>query len=222
MYYRRYFFSILCMLFLSVGFASIAAHDLVELRMINPRIRIEMRYATDFNVLGHAIYPFSGCFLVREVAEKLSRVQEELERKGYGLKVYDAYRPCATKTLLSPKANLPEITTEMYFVTDFHGHHRGTAVDVGLVCLSDGNLEMPTDFNVYNERTSRSCQVWPPHVYHNIQILESTMKRFGFIPSQGEWWHFDYYTFRCYPMLDISFEELANEVAQSLVDQGKI
>jgi D-alanyl-D-alanine dipeptidase len=212
---QRYHFSMTCLILWVMAFAPLVSHELVELRTINPRIEIEMRYATDFNAFGRPIYSYSGCFLVREVAEKLSRVQEELERTGYGLKVFDAYRPCAMRSLLSPTANMPEIVTEFYCVQDFYGHNRGTAVDVALVCLSDGCLEMPTDFNVYSERTPRSCTTLPGHVYHNTQILEKMMKRFGFIPSPGEWWHFDYYTFRCYPLLDVSFEDLANEGAQS-------
>ncbi|MGB9592275.1 MAG: M15 family metallopeptidase, partial [Candidatus Kryptoniota bacterium] len=67
--------------------------DLVEVRAINPDIRLDIRYATDSNFTHQQLYPVAKCYLRKEAAESLSAVQKELEKIGLGLKVFDGYRP---------------------------------------------------------------------------------------------------------------------------------
>jgi len=188
---------------------SLSAHDLVEVRLINPRIQVDMRYATDNNALGRAIYPFPGCFLVREVAEKLSKVQRELEKEGYGLIIFDAYRPRSMQSFLQVEDESHDSNTIMKCVVeDESGHNRGTAVDVALICLSGYLPEMPSEFGDPTERARRNCLTHSAHIYHNSHKLEQAMKRQGFCPSPQEWWHFDYCGWCGYPILDVQFEDL--------------
>lgn len=198
--------------FLAFHFAlPVFAHDLVEVRLINPRIQIDMRYAQGNNPLGRPIYPFAGCFLVREVAEKLSRVQRDLEKQGYGLKIFDAYRPYSMQPLLWKESdNNVEGYQLVYEAEDEAGHNRGTAVDVTLVCMTGAALAMPSDFEDQTDHASGTCRTLQAHVYHNKHVLEKTMRRHGFIPSPHEWWHFDYSAWCNYPVLDVKFEELVD------------
>src|SRR5207245_2456257 len=66
---------------------------LVDLRALDPSIRVEMPYATPHNFTGVALYPVARCLLRREVAERLVRVERRLGAEGLGLLVWDCYRP---------------------------------------------------------------------------------------------------------------------------------
>ena len=43
----------------------------------------------------------------------------------------------------------------------------------------------------------------------NRKLLQDIMKKYGFTVLKSEWWHFDYENVFDYPVLDVSFEELA-------------
>ena len=67
--------------------------DLVELTAADPTIKLDVRYATPNNLTGRAVYTDGRAFLQRPAAEALARVQSALREKGYGLVVFDGYRP---------------------------------------------------------------------------------------------------------------------------------
>jgi D-alanyl-D-alanine dipeptidase len=67
---------------------------LVNIQKINPKILVEVVYATSGNFTGQIIYDSAQCYVHFEVAQALSAVQEELERMGLGLKIWDGYSPC--------------------------------------------------------------------------------------------------------------------------------
>src|SRR5439155_1152615 len=52
-----------------------AADALVDLRALDPSIRIEMPYATPHNFAGVALYSVARCLLRRDVAERLVRFE---------------------------------------------------------------------------------------------------------------------------------------------------
>ncbi len=201
------------LIFIAGATLSASNFDLVNVHSINPNILIEMRYATDDNPLGVPLYPSGECYLVKEVALKLSGVQRELEKLGYGLKVWDAYRPNNQQLLLSTHENgyYDNLKTCLYALDHINGNSRGTSVDVTLVCSSGTELKMPTDFGQYAPGTARDYRWLPANVYHHVHLLEKKMEQFGFIPSPSEWWHFDHMSENCYPILDVSTIELTNE-----------
>src|SRR5262249_45717069 len=69
------------------------AADPVELARLDPTIKLDIRYATARNFLGVPLYTEARAFLQRPAAEALRRVQRSLAAEGYGLLVFDAYRP---------------------------------------------------------------------------------------------------------------------------------
>eukprot|EP00958_Prasinococcus_capsulatus_P000227 scaffold18_cov401-Prasinococcus_capsulatus_cf.AAC.7 len=113
-----------------------AAHDLVELTTLPgaDTIRLDLRYATTNNFTGHALYEEARCFLRLPCAQALIRAHQGLRKHGYGLLVYDAYRPWSVTALLweATPSNLRE-----FVANPSRGslHNRGGAVDVGLYDL---------------------------------------------------------------------------------------
>src|SRR5438093_1630847 len=73
--------------------AAHAPDALVDLRALDPAIRVEMPYATPHNFTRVALYPVARCLLRRDVAERLVRVERRLAGDGLGLLVWDCYRP---------------------------------------------------------------------------------------------------------------------------------
>ena len=67
----------------------------VDLADIEPTIVTEVRYATANNFVGAKVdgYQSPRIVMTRPAADALKLVQEDLREEGYGLKVFDAYRP---------------------------------------------------------------------------------------------------------------------------------
>ncbi|NTW48260.1 MAG: D-alanyl-D-alanine dipeptidase [Chlorobiales bacterium] len=198
-------------IFISLFSATVAfaqpEQDLVEVRKINPSIRVELRYAASDNFTGKPIYENARCLLRRAVAERLSRVQKRLEKQGFGLKIWDAYRPVSAQEKLW-KVTPPK--RRLYVSNPAKGskHSRGAAVDLTLVDLKGNDLPMPTEYDAFTVRAQSNYSQLSKEVVQNRTTLHNAMKAEGFIPASGEWWHFSDPGWRKYPLLDLSFEAI--------------
>lgn len=183
------------------------AHHLVPIETVQPPILPEVRYATRHNFTGSVLYPFPRLWLHRDTARALSAVQRDLQKRGLGLKVFDAYRP------LSVQWKMWDLIRDERYVSNpakNRGRHtRGTAVDVTLIDRHGRELPMPSGFDDFTERAHRDYQGGTAEERRNREILEQVMKRRGFIPYPDEWWHFDLKGWENYPVFDIPLEALA-------------
>ena len=165
----------------------LAAEPLVDVRQVEPGIIVDLRYATARNLTGRAIYPRGTLCLVRAgVAQRLRSVQYLLRQQGFGLKIWDGYRPPDAQKLLFDFIHNPE------FIADpAHGalHTWGVAVDATLVDAAGRDVPMPTDFDQFSRTSSMRYAGNDPIVARNLKILQRTMAT-GFYGMHGEWWHF--------------------------------
>ncbi|MBI4431866.1 MAG: D-alanyl-D-alanine dipeptidase [Candidatus Omnitrophica bacterium] len=182
----------------SLLFASESA--LVDIQTVNPRIRLEIRYATADNFMKEPLYPKSRCLLRPEVAARLSRVQDNLEKRGLGLKIFDGYRPLSVQ-----KKMWARFPVEGYIANPAKGsnHNRGAAVDLTLVDADGRELSMPTPYDEFSERAHRSYAGGTEEERRNRQILQEAMETEGFTGLSTEWWHFDDKAAKAYPVLDL-------------------
>jgi len=67
--------------------------ELVDLEEVIPGLVLDIRYATTNNFTGEVIYTLAKAYARKPVAAALSKVQQELKRKGLELKIHDGYRP---------------------------------------------------------------------------------------------------------------------------------
>ena len=182
--------------------------ELVELTALDPTIRLDVRYATADNFLSTPVYPEARAFLQRPAAEALVRAHRALRGQGFGLLIHDAYRPWWV-TKLFWDATPAE---KRDFVADparGSRHNRGCAVDLTLVRLGDGRpAEMPSLYDEMTERSSPTYAGGTPEARRLRDLLRAAMQREGFTVFESEWWHFDYSSWREYPILNLSFDQV--------------
>ena len=68
-------------------------YQLLELKKHIPGIVLDIRYATTNNFMKRVMYQQARAFARKPVVVQLKKVQALLNKKGYGLKIFDAYRP---------------------------------------------------------------------------------------------------------------------------------
>ena len=185
-----------------------AKTGLVELTLLDPTIKLAIRYATRDNFTGRVLYSQARAFLMAEPAAALMRASANARSEGYGLTIFDAYRPWrVTKALwdATPKSQRGFVANPK----EGSKHNRGSAVDLSLHDLRTGALvEMPTPYDDFTRRAYRDFEPVSATARANRARLERWMEAEGFNGIPNEWWHFDWKGWRDYPIIDQPFEEL--------------
>lgn len=176
---------------------ALAPSQFVALDRVDGTILQDMRYATKHNFVGRRIsgYREPVCILTRRAARALHRAQRELKPEGYGLKVYDCYRPTRavdqfarwaadTSDQKMKREFYPRVDKRRAFADGYiahrSGHSRGSTVDLTLVRLParrqpawDGKLRSciagyrrRAPDNSVNMGTSYDCLDPRAHTFH--------------------------------------------------------
>lgn len=181
---------------------------LVELTRLDSSIKLDIRYATTNNFVGRVIYKEARAFMQRPAADALVRIHRKLKEQGFGLVIYDGYRP------LSATRIFWEVTppNKKQFVANpatGSRHNRGCAVDLSLFDLKTGeNVDMPTEYDDFSARAAIDYAGATETQKKNRAILRSSMEADGFKVLSNEWWHFDYQACPESRNLNIEFEEI--------------
>jgi D-alanyl-D-alanine dipeptidase len=153
-----------------------------------PDLYVDLRYGTEENFTGKKIYDFTGAYLRYGTVKKLMTAQKAVEKSGYSLKLWDAFRP------ISAQFKLWEICPDPTYVSDpnigYSSHSRGNTIDVTLVLADGSAVEMPSEFDDFSALADRDYRDVSEQAAKNAQFLENTMSEVGFVPYTGEWWHF--------------------------------
>lgn len=181
--------------------------DLIDLATIDG-VKFDIRYATDNNFLGTPFYTSAKAYMQKPAADALARVHTKLKERGYGLLVFDAYRPWHVTKMFW------DATPDKFhnFVADpskGSRHNRGCAVDLTLYDLKTGKVvEMVSGYDEFSDRAfpdylgGTSRQRW------HRDLLRAAMQAEGFSVYEEEWWHFDYKDWKKYAIGNKTFEEL--------------
>jgi D-alanyl-D-alanine dipeptidase len=175
---------------------------------------LDLRYQTATNFTGKVLYPPTTCsFLRKPVYDALMLAAASLRKAGYGIVIWDAYRPHHATV------KMWELIQDERYVAHpakGSGHNRGIAVDLTLFRLSDGKLlDMGTDFDEFTEKAHVSYTNLPQAVLENRKRLQSAMELAGFNVLETEWWHFYWPNGNHYAMLDLSFDMLLKSYNKS-------
>ena len=184
--------------------------DLVELRTLDPSIKLEVRYATSNNLYGTPFYSQARAFLQRPAAQALVRASARLRPYGVGLLVHDGYRPWYVTRMFWDGAS---VAVRPFVADPSKGskHNRGAAVDLALYDLVTGTtVPMPS---TYDETTIRAYPDFPGGTARERwarDLLRRAMETEGFTVYEYEWWHFDFTGWQHWPILNVPFERLGD------------
>ncbi|MFL6109873.1 MAG: D-Ala-D-Ala dipeptidase VanX [Catenulispora sp.] len=184
-------------------------------------IRWDAKYATWDNFTGK---PVDGYLVNRVVGTKalcaaLQSVQEEAASLGFGLLLWDGYRPqhavdCFLRWSRQPEdgrtksRHYPNISrAEMFekgYVAAKSGHSRGSTVDLTLYHLATGELAaMGGGHDLMDPISHHGAEGITEDEARNREFLRSIMEACGFGSYECEWWH---YTLKGEPYPDTYFD----------------
>lgn len=185
-------------------------NELVELAKFDPTIKFDLRYASDDNFLGTPLYPKSAkAYMQLPAAVALAGVNKALAAKGYGLLVFDPYRPWSVTKMFWEAT--PE-KMRMFVADPSKGsrHNRGCAVDLTLYDLKTGKpVEMVSGYDEFSDRAYPNYWGGTSRQRWHRELLRHEMEREDFTVYEAEWWHFDYKDWQRYRIGNLSFEQLA-------------
>ena len=182
--------------------------DFVVLADFVPGIIQEIRYYSTYNFIGDRIdgYEEPCALLTKEAARALKSVSNEMNVRGYRLKIFDAYRPArAVKHFVLWGIEDLDLRMKPYFYPDLEkqelfakgyiasqsSHSRGSTVDLTLLDMSTGKeVDMGSPFDMFSEVSHPDYRGITEQQYDNRTILQQVMVRSGFSPIDCEWWHF--------------------------------
>jgi D-alanyl-D-alanine dipeptidase len=179
-------------------FLAAAPEPLVEVRARIPDVVVDLRYATPDNFMKKPVYPPDArCLLLERSARMLARAAAMLRAKGFRLKVYDCYRPHPVQFELWKVMPVPG-----YVADPKQGshHNRGGAVDLTLVTLDGGAVEMPSAYDFFGEAAHHGFKGATPEATRHRETLREAMEAAGFKKNPLEWWHYELPDAAKYPL----------------------
>lgn len=187
-------------------------NTLVNIRKAIPDIILDLKYSTPNNFTKTKLYKnATTTFLRKDVALALQAVNNELGNSGFGLKIFDAYRPYSVTKLM-----WDIVHDERYVANPLNGsgHNRGIAVDLTIIDLkTESELNMGTGFDNFTDSAHHSfTKNLSAEIIANRTLLKNTMEKFGFKSLETEWWHYSFVSKAIYEVMDIDFKTLAKKI----------
>ncbi len=173
-----------------------------------PDAILEIRYYSTYNFVGDRIDGYKQpCALVTKAAAKaLKAVSDDCVKRGYRLKIYDAYRPqravthfmrwardtedVRMKAHFYPNLNKSVLFAQGY-IAERSGHSRGSTVDLTLFDMKTGKeVDMGGTFDWFGKESHPDYDGVTKEQFANRMLLRDIMMAHGFKPLAEEWWHF--------------------------------
>jgi D-alanyl-D-alanine dipeptidase len=186
-----------------------------------PDVRWDAKYATWDNFTGKPVdgYLVNRIVGSRALCSALEEAREAAAALGFGLLLWDGYRPqraveCFLRWSQQPEdgrtkvRHYPNIGRskmfEQGYVAAKSGHSRGGTVDLTLYDLATGELvAMGGGHDLMDPISHHGARGITPAHGDNRQHLLSIMEQGGFNPYECEWWH---YTLNDEPYPDTYFD----------------
>ncbi|MFJ8013272.1 D-Ala-D-Ala dipeptidase VanX [Streptomyces sp. NPDC096339] len=172
------------------------------------RIRWDAKYATWDNFTGKPVDGYLANRIVgtRALCTALEEAQKKAASLGFGLLLWDGYRPqhavdCFVRWSQQPEdgrtksRHYPNIDrAEMFekgYVAARSGHSRGSTVDLTIYDLATGELApMGGDHDLMDPISHHGAHGITPVEAQNRLHLRSIMETCGFGAYECEWWHY--------------------------------
>lgn len=176
---------------------------LVPVLDVIPDAVVDLRYATPDNFMKKQVYPPTArCLLLRRSADMLAKAAATLRAQGFRLKLYDCYRPHSVQWELWKVMPVPGYVADPKKGSN---HNRGGAVDLGLVTLDGGAVEMPTPYDDFTKAAHHGYDGGTAASREHREQLRGALEAQGFKRNPMEWWHYDLPDAPKYPLRDEPF-----------------
>ena len=195
--------------------------DFVFVDELVPGIRWDAKYATWDNFTGKPVDGYLANRIVgtRALCAALHRAQDEAVARGFGLLLWDGYRPQRAVDRFLRWSNEPEDGRtkprhypnldragmfEQGYVATRSGHSRGSTVDLTLYDLATGELaRMGGGYDLMDPISHHGARGIAQEEAENRLHLRAVMEMSGFTAYACEWWH---YTLKDEPFPDTYFD----------------
>jgi len=172
----------------------------MELVIINPPafdVDIDIRYATPSNFTGKPVYRNAKCFLHPEAAVCMQAAIGLAKAVGLRFVIYDAFRPSEAQWKLWEHTPDPD-----FLANPAQGspHSRGVAVDLTLLDNNGVPLDMGTEFDALTPLSHHGRTDIPVQAQQNRLLLMGIMTTSGWDFYRNEWWHYQLFNSRNYPV----------------------
>jgi len=177
--------------------------DLVQITAEEFDVILDLRYASDNNVCAIKLYSEPLCYLAKPTIEPFKQAVKLAKDLGYKIKIWDCYRPLEVQQFMYDK--FPSEDPNGGFVsnpkTGSTPHCRGLAIDLTLCDLNGKEIEMGTDFDDFSNFAAHRCNEVSLEAQKNRLILLGIMTLAGFDFYSAEWWHYQLFKAREYPII---------------------
>ena len=173
-----------------------------------PDAILEIRYYSTYNFVGDRVdgYEKPVAMLTTEAAKALKEASDDAKKRGYRLKIYDAYRPqravshfmrwardagdTRMKYAFYPNLDKSVLFAQGY-IAEKSGHSRGSTIDLTLFDMKTGKeVDMGGTFDWFGEESHPDFKGITERQFANRMLLREIMISHGFKPLAEEWWHF--------------------------------
>lgn len=179
-------------------------NKLIEITEKKFDLLLDLRYATTNNVCGMQLYTKPICYLHEAMIEPLQEVIASAKTLGLKLKVFDGFRPIEVQRYMFNK--FPSSDPNGGFISNPDNgavpHCRGVAIDLTLVDNKGNQLDMGTDFDEFSELAFHNCHKVSLEAQRNRLTLLDLMSVAGFDFYSKEWWHYQLFKPREFPILE--------------------
>lgn len=178
--------------------------DLINVQTLNPRIFVDLKYATTDNFMHMKLYDqLKNAYLQKDVADRLSKCQDYLSSldSSLHLLIYDAVRPVSIQVKMwRALDSIPSKERGKYVSNPANKslHNFGAAIDLTICDAKRNTLDMGAQFDEFNEIAYPTMEAHflakgalTQQQIDNRKLLRKVMKSQGFRNLPTEWWHFN-------------------------------
>ena len=180
---------------------------LVDLKKLDDEFQLDIRYASTNNFMRSKFYKNERAFFNMSAADRLIEAKNDLKELGYGIIIYDAYRPWFVTKMFweGTPENLKHFVANP---ENGSSHNKGCAIDIGLYDIETGeSIVMISGYDEFTERAYTNYMGGSKKQRDIRDMLIQVMERNDFTVYEYEWWHFNYNGCDS-GIMNYSFEEL--------------
>lgn len=170
---------------------------LVPISAADYGVEIQLAYATAENFTGRPIYRHARCYLHADAAAALRRAVVLADALGYRFRIFDAFRPSEAQWAMWNHTPDPEFLADPRRGSP---HSRGAALDLTLLDAAGKALDMGTGFDAFTPLSHHASLEVSTTAQANRLMLLGIMTAAGWDFYRNEWWHYQLFNSRQYPL----------------------